>query len=81
MIRIKRVYDPPEPGDGIRFLVERLWPRGVRKESLTMEAWLKEAGPSDALRALVAGTTRQNGRNSGNAILPNSMAGGKSCGP
>ncbi|MDR3554420.1 MAG: DUF488 domain-containing protein [Syntrophobacteraceae bacterium] len=50
MIRIKRVYDPPEPGDGIRFLVERLWPRGVRKESLTMEAWLKEAAPSDALR-------------------------------
>jgi uncharacterized protein YeaO (DUF488 family) len=50
MVGVKRVYDPAEPGDGIRFLVERLWPRGVRKESLKMDAWLKEAAPSDALR-------------------------------
>lgn len=50
VIRIKRVYDAPESGDGVRFLVERLWPRGVRKESLKMDAWLKEAAPSDALR-------------------------------
>ncbi|MCE5335507.1 MAG: DUF488 domain-containing protein [Desulfobacteraceae bacterium] len=50
MIRTKRVYEPAEPEDGVRFLVERLWPRGMRKDSLRMEAWLKEAAPSDGLR-------------------------------
>jgi uncharacterized protein YeaO (DUF488 family) len=50
MIRIKRVYDPPGRGDGARFLVERLWPRGVKKAELDMDAWLKEAAPSTALR-------------------------------
>lgn len=50
MIRIKRVYDPFEPGDGVRFLVERLWPRGMKKGSFPMDAWLKDAAPSDALR-------------------------------
>ncbi len=50
MIRIKRVYDPPERDDGARFLVERLWPRGVKKAELRMEAWLKEAAPSGELR-------------------------------
>jgi uncharacterized protein YeaO (DUF488 family) len=50
MIEIKRVYDPSEPGDGTRFLVERLWPRGIGKEALAMEAWLKDVAPSDALR-------------------------------
>jgi uncharacterized protein YeaO (DUF488 family) len=41
MIQVKRVYDPPEPSDGARFLVERLWPRGVKKEALHMDGWLK----------------------------------------
>ncbi len=50
MIRIKRAYDPPEPGDGQRFLVDRLWPRGVKKEDLHLDGWLKEVAPSDALR-------------------------------
>ena len=50
MIRIKRVYDPPAPEDGIRFLVDGLWPRGVKKEALPMQAWLKEAAPSRELR-------------------------------
>jgi len=50
MIRIKRVYDPHEPTDGSRFLVDRLWPRGMRKENLPMDGWLKDAAPSDALR-------------------------------
>ena len=50
MIRVKRVYEPPEPGDGMRFLVERLWPRGVRKDALELDAWLKDVAPSDALR-------------------------------
>lgn len=50
MIQLKRVYDPPAPQDGKRFLVERLWPRGMKKESLALDAWLKEVAPSDALR-------------------------------
>ena len=50
MIRIKRVYDPLEPDDGPRFLVDRLWPRGMKKENLPMDGWLKDVAPSDALR-------------------------------
>lgn len=50
MVKSKRVCKPAEPGDGARFLVERLWPRGIKKESLQMEASLKEAAPTDALR-------------------------------
>ncbi len=50
MIKIKRSYEAADPADGERFLVDRLWPRGVKKESLHIEAWLKDAGPSDELR-------------------------------
>lgn len=50
MIKVKRVYEPSDSGDGTRFLVERLWPRGMKKESLHMEAWLKDVAPSDSLR-------------------------------
>ncbi|MCC6473084.1 MAG: DUF488 family protein [Burkholderiales bacterium] len=50
MLTTKRVYERSAPGDGARFLVERLWPRGVRKDSLSMRAWLKETAPSDGLR-------------------------------
>ena len=50
MISIKRVYEPLVPSDGVRFLVERLWPRGMRKESLRMNAWLKDIAPSGTLR-------------------------------
>ncbi|HEX9079845.1 MAG TPA: DUF488 domain-containing protein [Desulfuromonadaceae bacterium] len=50
MIRLKRVYDPEDSHDGRRFLVERLWPRGMKKESLAMEGWLKDVAPSDPLR-------------------------------
>jgi len=50
MIRFKRVYEPLDSNDGRRFLVERLWPRGVKKESLAMERWLKDVAPSDNLR-------------------------------
>src|SRR4051812_41679456 len=50
MIRTKRVYDRTESGDGRRFLVERLWPRGMKKESLVADAWLKEVAPSSELR-------------------------------
>ena len=50
MILIKRAYDPPARTDGRRLLVERLWPRGVKKESLSADAWLKDVAPSTALR-------------------------------
>jgi uncharacterized protein YeaO (DUF488 family) len=50
MIRIKRVYDPPAESDGVRFLVERLWPRGVRKEKLKLTDWIKDVAPSTELR-------------------------------
>ncbi len=49
MIRVKRVYEPPAPEDGTRVLVERLWPRGVKKEALAGD-WLKDVAPSPALR-------------------------------
>jgi uncharacterized protein YeaO (DUF488 family) len=50
MIRIKRVYDRPEPTDGLRVLVDRLWPRGLSKEKVRIDAWQKDLAPSDALR-------------------------------
>jgi uncharacterized protein YeaO (DUF488 family) len=50
MIQTKRVYEPPAKTDGTRWLVERLWPRGVKKDALRMEAWLKDVAPSGALR-------------------------------
>ncbi len=49
-IKLKRAYDPASRSDGARFLVERLWPRGVRKTDLHVDAWLKDAGPSTELR-------------------------------
>ena len=50
MIHIKRVYEPHAASDGRRFLVERLWPRGVAKAMLGMDAWIKDAAPSAELR-------------------------------
>lgn len=50
MLKLKRVYDPASRADGRRFLVERLWPRGLSKAKLHVEAWLKEVGPSTELR-------------------------------
>lgn len=49
-IKLKRAYEPVSRADGKRFLVERLWPRGVSKATLHLDAWLKEAGPSTGLR-------------------------------
>ena len=49
-IRLKRIYLPPAPDDGIRILVERLWPRGLSKEAAQIDLWLKEATPSSQLR-------------------------------
>lgn len=50
MFMTKRVYEPAAAGDGRRFLVERLWPRGMKKASLEMDGWLKDAAPSTELR-------------------------------
>ncbi|MDU0458638.1 MAG: DUF488 domain-containing protein [Geobacteraceae bacterium] len=50
MIRVKRVYDQHDQDDGLRFFVDKLWPRGMKKENLQMDGWLKEVAPSDELR-------------------------------
>src|SRR5262249_34328544 len=50
MIQLKRVYDQASSEDGKRFLIERLWPRGIKKSALRIDAWLKELGPSTPLR-------------------------------
>lgn len=49
-IAIKRVYEEPSPQDGLRLLVDRLWPRGLSKERAQVAHWLKEIAPSDELR-------------------------------
>ena len=51
MLNIKRVYERAESSDGVRFLVERLWPRGMKREELKMRDWLKEVAPSPSLRS------------------------------
>jgi uncharacterized protein YeaO (DUF488 family) len=50
-IRVKRAYEPPARGDGRRLLVDRLWPRGVRKDAAALDDWLKDVAPSSSLRA------------------------------
>lgn len=49
-IALKRAYDPPAEGDGCRVLVDRIWPRGITKEDLQIDAWLENLAPSTALR-------------------------------
>jgi uncharacterized protein YeaO (DUF488 family) len=50
MIKLKRVYDPPDRRDGKRVLVDRLWPRGITKEDAAVDLWLREIAPSNELR-------------------------------
>ena len=50
MIKLKRVYEDPSPQDGLRVLVERLWPRGLSKERAAVDLWLKDVAPSPELR-------------------------------
>lgn len=50
MVKIKRIYDPPSKDDGERILVDRLWPRGIKKEDAMIDEWLKDIAPSDELR-------------------------------
>ena len=54
MIQAKRVYEMPDPGDGVRVLVDRIWPRGLSKNKARVDLWLKEIAPSAALRAWFA---------------------------
>ncbi|GAA3290870.1 DUF488 domain-containing protein [Streptomyces cinereospinus] len=49
-VRVRRVYEPPEPEDGVRVLVDRLWPRGLAKEAARVDEWPKELTPSTELR-------------------------------
>ncbi|MBI2908690.1 MAG: DUF488 domain-containing protein [Chloroflexi bacterium] len=50
MLQIRRVYEPSQPEDGTRILVDRLWPRGIRSEDASIKEWLKDLAPSDVLR-------------------------------
>ncbi len=50
MIRTKRAYDQPSRGDGTRFLVDQLWPRGIKKDDLELAGWLRQVAPSSPLR-------------------------------
>jgi uncharacterized protein YeaO (DUF488 family) len=54
-LQVKRVYAPAAAGDGLRVLVDRLWPRGIAKQKARVDLWLKELAPSDALRRGVHG--------------------------
>ncbi|GAA3914783.1 DUF488 family protein [Streptomyces lacrimifluminis] len=49
-VRVRRVHEPPEPDDGVRVLVDRLWPRGVSKEAARVDEWPKALTPSTGLR-------------------------------
>ena len=50
MVKIKRIYDQASPEDGKRILIDRLWPRGIKKESAHIDEWIKEVAPSTELR-------------------------------
>ena len=54
MIRLKRAYDPASPSDGTRVLVDRIWPRGLSKAKVKIDAWMGDLGPSTALRTWFA---------------------------
>ena len=57
-VRIKRVYEDADKEDGVRILVDRLWPRGVSKEVAALDGWLKDVAPSPGLRTWGAGLSR-----------------------
>jgi uncharacterized protein YeaO (DUF488 family) len=49
-VRTKRIYEEPEPGDGYRVLIDKLWPRGVAKQAAKLDEWDRDPAPSDGLR-------------------------------
>ncbi len=58
-IAVKRVYDPPSPADGLRVLVDRLWPRGLSKAAARIDLWARELSPSNELRQWYAHDARK----------------------
>ena len=50
MFKLKRAYNDPEASDGLRYLVDRIWPRGVKKDALKLDGWIKDVAPSSQLR-------------------------------
>ena len=50
-VKVKRIYESPERADGVRILVDRLWPRGLTKEEAALDEWIRDIAPSDKLRA------------------------------
>ena len=50
MIKVRRIYDPQQPGEGYRVLVDRLWPRGISREEASWHEWMKEIAPGNELR-------------------------------
>ena len=76
-IRIKRVYEAPAPDDGCRVLVDKLWPRGVRKEALPYDIWARDIAPS-AARGITP-ILRRGGRSSA-AVIRRSCAVRRPCG-
>jgi len=61
-VQIKRIYDAPEQSDGVRVLVDRLWPRGITKKAAALDLWMKELAPSTELRKVVQSRSRAVGR-------------------
>ncbi len=59
MIRIKRIHDMPEPEDGMRIFVDRVWPRGIGKGEAAIDFWLRDIGPSTDLRRWFAKDPRR----------------------
>jgi uncharacterized protein YeaO (DUF488 family) len=49
-VRVKRIYDEPDPGDGYRVLIDHVWPRGVSRDRARLDEWARELAPSDELR-------------------------------
>jgi hypothetical protein len=68
-IRIKRVYDPPAPDDGVRVLVDRLWPRGLRRTDAAIDRWFKDIAPSTELRRWFGHDPRAAGTSSSAATV------------
>ena len=73
-IRLKRAYDPPSPDDGLRILVERLWPRGLSKERAAVDLWLKDLAPSAPAAPLVLPRREQVAPSSGAGTAPSSAS-------
>jgi len=59
MVKIKRAYDPPDPSDGYRVLVDRLWPRGLGKEAAQVDEWRPDIAPTNVLRVWFAHDTEK----------------------